>query len=259
MGVVRAVIIEDEAANARNLQFLLQGIDADIKVVKVLPSVKASVEYLTAHLSETDLIFMDIRLTDGVSFEILDKVTIHKPIIFTTAYEEYALKAFNTHGIAYILKPYDTEELTYAVKKYRLLSQGNHTAEIAPDILKTVIREIQNNHNFKQTFLFHFQNRLIPVNATDIAWFYSKNEITKASTFQGRFYYAEETLENLINLLNPTLFFRANRQFIVNRQCIESIDFYFNGRLLIKIQPAAEEAVIVSKAKATAFRNWLDS
>lgn len=256
---IRAVIIEDEAVNARNLEFLLSELNSNVRVIAVLRSVKESVDYLSNHLEELDLMFMDIRLTDGISFEILDKVPVTKPIIFTTAYEEYALKAFNTYGIAYILKPFDKEELSAALNKYQMMFKEKNSDSFSSESLKMVLHEIQNRTQFKNSFLFQNQNRLIPVKADSIAWFYSKNEITRVCTFNGMLYHTDDTLESLITKLDSAIFFRANRQFIINRNAVESIDFYFNGRLLVKIHPAAEESLIVSKAKATAFRNWLNT
>ncbi|GLB51608.1 DNA-binding response regulator [Neptunitalea chrysea] len=257
---LNVVIIEDEPANARNLQYLINEIDDTINIVKVLGSVKESVEWLPQHLDIIDLLFMDIRLGDGISFDILEKITVTKPIIFATAYEEYALKAFNTYGIAYVLKPYERDDLEQALDKYKLITSSGEAPETPPqDILRTVLNTIQQKEHFKKTFLVHYQNKLIPIAASSIAWFYSKNEITKACTVDGKQYFIEDTLEHLGSLLNPDIFFRANRQFIVNKDAIEVIDFYFNGRLLVKVTPKADEQMIISKAKASVFKSWLDS
>lgn len=256
---LRTVIIEDEPVNSRNLKLLLEEVHTDISIVKILASVQESVLWLLEHLVEVDLIFMDIRLTDGISFDILDRVKVDKPIIFATAYEEYALQAFNTHGIAYILKPYDKEDIKTALAKYESLTKPElGKAVISKDIIQSVVQEIRQQPHYKSSFLFHFQNKLIPVPTNQIAWFYSKNEVTKACTHDGKQYFIEDTLEHLNSILNPKDFFRANRQFLINRTAVLFIDFYFNGRLLVKVQPETEEQLIVSKAKATTLKNWLD-
>ncbi|GLB50284.1 LytR/AlgR family response regulator transcription factor [Neptunitalea lumnitzerae] len=257
---LKVVIIEDEPANVRNLEYLLKDISVDISIMHVLGSVKDAINWLPNNLEAIDLLFMDIRLTDGISFEILKKVEVSKPIIFATAYEEYALEAFNTHGIAYILKPYDKADIESALAKFASLTTASITNEfLSQDVLKQVLSQLQPEQSYKKSFLVHYQNKLVPVATDSIVWFYSKNEIVKACTKTGKQYVIEDTLEHIYTLLQPTDFFRANRQFILHRDSIDSIDFYFNGRLLVKTTPTTEEQIIISKAKASIFKSWLDS
>ncbi|SEM10999.1 DNA-binding response regulator, LytR/AlgR family [Chryseobacterium taichungense] len=254
---LRIILIEDEAATARNLEFILKEINPDIEVITTLQSIAESVDYLSACNHDYDLIFSDIRLSDGLSFEIFRQTSIKKPVIFVTAYSDYALEAFRNNGIDYVLKPFDKEEIQRTLLKYNTII----AADIKLEQTKTsaLLQQLQSaTKNYKKSFLIHYCGRLIPVDSAKISWFYTANEIVYACTADGQKYTIEFTLEQLERELNPELFFRANRQFIVNRNAIDTIEYFFNGRLLIKIHPSPQEQVIVSKAKAMMFRKWLD-
>ena len=252
-------IIEDEPATARNLKFILQDIDAEINVMAILPSVSASVEWIKKHQKDCELIFMDIRLSDGLSFEIFEKVKVTLPVIFLTAYNDFALKAFKANGIDYILKPYDEEEVGKALDKYYSLSKGKSENENHSE-LSEVIESIKiATASYRKSFLVQHRDKLIPLDVTKISWFFTENELVYAYTFENNKFIIDFTLEQLQKQLDPKLFYRANRQYVVNKQAIQDIEFYFNGRLALNILPKLKEPIIISKAKAPEFKAWMDN
>ncbi|GEP96655.1 LytR/AlgR family response regulator transcription factor [Chitinophaga cymbidii] len=253
MKSLRILIIEDEPVNARNLAFVLQDVDAAVEIVATLPSVDASVSWLTDN--RCDLIFMDIQLADGLSFEIFNRVNIMQPVVFVSAFDEYALKAFRANGIDYVLKPFLREDIERALDKYKRWTQA--PADVTA--LKNMIQALQQAPVYKRSFLVHYRDRLIPVPVAGIAWFYSKSEVVQACTAERKQYFIDHTLEELQQLLDPADFFRANRQFIVQRKYILEVDFYFNGRLLLNMEAPAPEHILVSKARAPFFRDWMNS
>lgn len=251
------IIIEDEAATARNLEYILQEINPDIKIIVTLQSITESVQWLTINSNDYDLIFSDIRLSDGLSFEIFRQINIKKPVIFVTAYNDYAIEAFRNNGIDYVLKPFDKEEIQRTLLKYNTLIAADFKREQTKTAV--LLQQLQSvTKQYKKSFLIHYCGRLIPIEAAKINWFYTANEIVYLHTGDGRQYVTEFTLEQLEYELDPTLFFRANRQFIINKNAIDTVEYFFNGRLLVKIHPLPQEQVLVSKAKAMQFRKWLD-
>jgi two-component system LytT family response regulator len=256
---LRVLIIEDEPANARNLEFMLQEANPDSIVVAILAGVDESVAWLRQQGDTCDLIFMDIRLNDGLSFEIFDKVTVAQPVIFVTAYDNYALQAFKTNGIDYILKPYDEEEVKQALQKYSRL-QGSGKSMVYPEQMNLLLQSMQQGTPvYKQSFLVHFREKLLPLEAARIAWFYTAHELVYACTTDNKQYPIEYTLEQLQQQLNPHQFFRANRQCIIQRSAVQEIDLYFNGRLYLKLQPEPAEKVLISKARVPEFKAWMNA
>lgn len=251
------VLIEDEPATARNLEYIIKEIHPAVRIIKVLASIRDALSWFPASEEDYDLIFSDIRLSDGLSFEIFSKIALRKPVIFVTAYNDYAIDAFRNNGIDYILKPFDREEIHRALMKYENLFTSGTDAD--QHQITALLRELQSSvKSYKKSFLIHYCGRLIPVEAAKIHWFYTTHEIVYACTAQGQQYVIEFTLEQLEQQLDPALFFRANRQFIINRNAVETVDYFFNGRLLVTVNPLPDEKVLVSKAKATLFRKWLD-
>lgn len=251
------VIIEDEAATARNLEYILQEIHPGIEIIKTLKSVAEAIDWFETNNNIYDVIFSDIRLSDGLSFEIFSKTKILKPVIFVTAYNDYAIEAFRNNGIDYVLKPFDREEILRTLLKYNTLIASDVNNELSKT--KSLLHELQYaTKQYKKSFLIHYCGRLIPVEAAKINWFYTANEIVYAYLADGRQYVVEFTLEQLERELNPSLFFRANRQFIINKTAVDAVEYFFNGRLLVKVHPLPQEQIIVSKAKAMDFRKWLD-
>lgn len=261
MNELRIVIVEDEPATARNLSHLLKGTDNNIRVCAVLPSVGSSVKWFNENRDSYDLIFMDIRLADGISFEIFRETEIPKPVIFVTAYNDYALQAFKNNGIDYVLKPFDEEEISRALQKYKSLTASSSNDVESVNIVTSRLIEQLNTltRPYKKSFLIHFRDKLIPVDVSKISWFYTANEVVNACTMDGKQYVMDFTMEQLEQQVDPQLFFRANRQFIINRTAILEANFYFNGRLSLKLKPDAPEKVLISKARVPQFKAWMNS
>jgi len=259
MKPLRIVIIEDEPASARNLARLLNKLDESIAIVSTLGSVAESVTWLDDEANGFDLVFMDIRLADGLSFDIFKKVKVLKPVIFVTAYNDYAIQAFKNNGIDYILKPFDDDEVEQALNKFNSLIPRAAAEQKAFNLDELVSQLNANAKLYKKSFLVHYRDKLIPLETANIAWFYTAHELVYAQTKDDRQYVIDFTMEQLERQLDPDRFFRANRQFIINRREITEVDFYFNGRLSVKIRPQPPESIVISKARVPEFKAWMNS
>ena len=248
--MLRALIIEDETAAAVNLRAVLRETAPDVEVTGVLESVAESVEYFRNH-PQPDLLFMDIHLADGDSFRIFDEVEIAAPVIFTTAYDRYALEAFKVNSIDYLLKPLKSADVQRALEKLRRLTGSESRAYGAR--VKAMAAERQ------ETFLVHVRDRIIPLHRDKIAYCYTSDEKVTACGFDGEIYPLDRTLEALQALLPEADFFRANRQFIVSRRAVKEIVVWFGSRLSLSLQVATPERIVVSKARAPEFKAWLRS
>jgi two-component system response regulator LytT len=258
MKQLNVVIIEDEPASARSLANLLRKVDDTISVVAVLQAIEESVTWFNSSGNNFDLIFMDIRLADGISFDIFKQAKISKPVIFVTAYNDYAIQAFKNNGIDYILKPFDEHEIEQSLNKFKSLLYS-HTKDSDRLNIEELIEQLNFvPKQYKKSFLVHFRDKLIPVETANISWFYTANELVYAQTTDSRQYVIDFTMEQLEQQLDENQFFRANRQFIINRKGITEVDFYFNGRLVVKMKPDPPESVIVSKARTPEFKNWMN-
>lgn len=234
-------------------------IEDELNLLVTLDEVKNSVEWFRLNDKKYDLVFMDIRLSDGLSFDILEQVNISSPIIFVTAYDDYAIQAFKTNGIGYVLKPFDKEDLRGAIEKFKSLRSATVKDFITPELLHLSGQLKMAYKGYRQSFLFHFRDKLIPVASKDIAWFYTINEVSYACNMEGTKFITEFTLEQLQQQLDPEIFFRANRQFILQRKSITEIEFFFNSRLLIKTTPKTDENILVSKARVPEFKAWMNA
>lgn len=255
---MKIAIIEDEPKIAESLKLILMEIDPSISVMKILSSVKSSVEWLRVNQSSCDLLFMDINLTDGLSFEIFNQIESNTPIVFVTAYDQYALDAFKVNGVDYILKPFDKTKIKQSLKKFKSLTQTGSNplnAESLQHLLEVVASKTITNK--RKSYLVYHQDKLIPLAVDDISWFYKSNQVTYACTISNKKYVIDDALDKIQNEVSSVNFYRANRQFIVSKNAIENISIYFNGRLIVNILPKPDERIIVSKAKATDFKNWL--
>ena len=246
---MRAVIIEDETAAARNLKVLLASSFPEIDVVATLESVAESVQWFERG-DVPDLVFMDIHLADGNAFRIFDKVAIPSPIIFTTAYDQYALEAFKVNSIDYILKPIKQQELERAVGK---LTSLTHSA--LGDYTKRIGQMVEQSR--PKTILAHIKDRIVPIEESEIAFFYTSNEQVTLTTFEGKTYPIDGTLEGLYGEFSGAGFFRANRQFIIARKAIKDISVWFGSRLAVNLSVEVPERIIISKARASEFKSWL--
>lgn len=257
---MKVVIIEDELAASDNLAYLLRSINPEIEVVQVLDSVKSAVGFFsTPH--EAELAFMDIHLADGISFEIFDQVEISIPVIFTTAYDQYTLKAFKVNSIDYLLKPIDKDELSDALDQFKEQFKNPTQEKGMADIqIKGLLDLIQTkSKSYKTTFLVHHRDELVPLKTENIAYFHIDSGVVKSTTIDNRSYTIDTKLEDIEQELDPNHFYRVNRQFIVHRDAIVNIKYYFNGKLIVTVNPVSGERIVVSKAKATEFKNWMNS
>ena len=248
---MKAIIVEDEMLAARNLQSILSKLGT-VQVVAVLDSITETVEWFSYN-PQPDLMFLDIHLADGSAFEIFDRTEIQCPVIFTTAYDEYALRAFKVNSIDYLLKPIDSLAVERALKKL----QGLTVTDNMQDAVIKLMASFRTTSTFKTHFLVPAKgDKLIPVQAIDIAFFYIDNGLVKAVTFDEKSFRFEHTLDELAEMLDPHVFFRANRQFIISRKAIKDIDLWFNNRLSINLKITAPEKILISKARIAEFKNW---
>lgn len=251
---MKAIIIEDEKPAARRLQRLLS--ELEVNVATMLHSVEESIEWFQGN-EHPDLIFLDIQLSDGLSFEIFDVIEIKSAIIFTTAYDEYALQAFKLNSIDYLLKPIDDEELEKAVRQYReTRPEKEQVAVDFEDIKKLLVNPLE--REYKMRFTAKVGQHIKIINADEVECFYSENKGTYAATSDGRNYLLDTTLENLENELSPKTFFRVSRKFYVNINHIKDIISYTNSRLQIKLNTFKEQDVIVSRERVKDFKLWLE-
>jgi DNA-binding LytR/AlgR family response regulator len=251
---MKTIIIEDEKPAARRLGRLLNGIGIDVSVL--LHSVEEAINWFQNN-EHPDLIFLDIQLSDGLSFEIFDVVEVKSAIIFTTAFNEYALQAFKLNSIDYLLKPIDDEELKTAVEKHQFLAPKKQQIAIDfNDIKKLLVNPIE--REYKKRFTVKVGQHLKIINADEVECFYSENKGTYAATSDGRNYLLETTLENLENDLNLKLFFRVSRKFFVNVNFIKDMVSYTNSRLQIKLIRFNEQEIIVSRERVKDFKLWLE-
>lgn len=251
---MNVIIIEDEKPAARRLSRLLS--DLGIEVATMLHSVDESIEWFQNN-PQPDLIFLDIQLSDGLSFEIFDTVDVKSAIIFTTAYDEYALQAFKLNSIDYLLKPIDDEELESAVKKYRNFKPENQKIAVDFNDIKKLL-ENPLEREYKKRFTVRVGQHLKIINADEVECFYSENKGTYAATSDGRNYLLDTTLEQLEEELSPKVFFRVSRKFYVNINHIADIISYTNSRLQIKMKRFNEQEVIVSRERVRDFKLWLE-
>ena len=251
---MKVLVIEDEALASKHLTGLLSEI-GDIEIKAQLDSIKSTVNWLAVHPTP-DLIFMDIHIADGSAFKIFDLVEVDCPVIFTTAYDEYAIQAFKVNSIDYLLKPVTIEALEAALTKFKKISvQTDFRSE-----LKMLLKSIKNEKRYKTTLLVSAKgSRLIPLQTSDIACFYIENQIVKAITYDNKSYSIDHSLELLAEQLDPAMFYRANRQYIVSKNALRELDLWFNHRLSVHLKVPTPSKILVSKVKVTEFREWLTS
>ena len=250
---MNVIIIEDEKPSARRLQRMLSELQMDTEVM--LHSVEESIDWFQNN-EHPDLIFLDIQLSDGLSFEIFETIDIKSAVIFTTAYDEYALQAFKLNSIDYLLKPIDEDDLARAVSKYneRAPKKASVTLDFN-DIKKLLVNPIE--REYKKRFSVKVGQHLKLINIDDIECFYSENKGTYAYTSEGRNYLLDTTLEQLEDELEPHKFFRISRKFFVNINAINDMVSYTNSRLQIKLKTFKEQEIIVARERVKEFKDWL--
>ena len=248
---MKVLIIEDEPLVARSLQKMVLELEPQATILAMLDSVAAAVSWFRQH-PQPDLVLSDIQLSDGTSFDIFGQVAVEAPIIFTTAYDEYALKAFKLNSLDYLLKPIDRVELQKALQKYKKLENTSLLGEQ----LKQLLNSKAGSKKYKERFLVTQRNCLVPVEVQDIACFH-KEELIYLHTFGNERYIADyATLDELQELLNPGLFFRANRQYIIHIHTIDRIRSTYKG-LSVHLKPPLNLEIDISREKAAAFKEWI--
>lgn len=254
---MKILIIEDEAKAGKSLEAMIEKSIGTAKVLGILPSVKTALRWFKDN-QMPELIFSDIQLSDGLSFEIYRNITVSCPIIFCTAYDEYAIVAFKTNGIDYLLKPIDEEKLTLSIDKFSKLKSYFERGKARQKEALIKVEE-QISYPGKSTILVYFQDKIIPIKVADVLFFYAKAGIIKVYTSNGKMYHINKPLDDLSSELSSYQFFKASRQFIINRECIHSVEQYFGRRLYVKVNIDTPEKILISKVRTSLFLNWLSS
>lgn len=252
----KVLIIEDEKPAAEWLQQLVSKLDPEISIFGVVDSVRGAVEWFRENTAP-DLVFMDIQLADGLSFEIFEQVKVPCPVIFTTAYEEYAVKAFKVNSVDYLLKPIAFDELETAFQKFLNQAKKEETVQPVTLDLLNKVREMLRKQ-YKTRFVIKVGEHLKSIPVEDIQFFYSLDKATFLCTSDFKTYIVDYSLDRISEMIDEHRFFRINRKYILSNQSIADIVFYSNSRLKIKLKKPDEESIIVSRDKVPAFKEWLD-
>lgn len=257
---MRILIVEDEELAVKKLQKTLTAVDASARVIGITDSIKTTVEWLQTN-QQPDLILMDIELSDGQSFEIFNLTEVKSPVIFTTSYDEYALKAFKVNSIDYLLKPIQKEELQTALSKYRQLQSSYAGADAKAEInLESLVKELQQKlqpKEFRKRFLVKHAQKLVSVEIDEIAFFYSDGRLNFFKTTDNKKYVVDYTMDELEEMLDPEKYFRISRAFYVSVNSIDKIDDYFGNRLILQLKPSVDKEALVSREKVTDFKKWM--
>lgn len=251
---MNVLIVEDESLAAEKLELMLKEIDSSINVLAKCGSIKESVKWLMEHTA--DLIFLDIQLSDGISFSIFEQVIINTPIIFTTAYDQYAIRAFQLNSVAYLLKPIRKSDLVESLRKYQTLKSA-----FSIDFDALVANLQGREPEYKKRFMIQIGEKIRKIEVAEVAYFYVLEKGIYLKTFQGNSYPVEFTLDRLEAMLNPEKFFRINRKYMVNMDSIANMVAYSRGRIKLELKPKADDEfdTIVSVDRSADFKKWLNS
>jgi DNA-binding LytR/AlgR family response regulator len=248
---MNVLILEDETLAADKLESTLLELQPEWRVVSRIKSISSAVEWFESN-PHPDLIISDIRLLDGLCFEIFAKVKVEKPVIFTTAYDQYAIRAFEVNSIDYLLKPVQKDKLKTALAKLQV------PKDTPPDYNEVLNYIKSNKTSYKSRFMVRLGQRIIAVPSEKIAYFYSESKLTYIVTLDAKKFPLDQPLDELMDLLDPKRFFRANRQFIVAFDSIAEIHPYFKGRIKIVLQPKSDEEIVISSDRTPEFKKWID-
>jgi two-component system LytT family response regulator len=252
---MNVILIEDEAIALRKLKKVILEIAPETIFVAELESVYDAKNWFQQNINQQiDLIFSDIQLSDGLSFEIFEALNTQLPIIFTTAYDEYALRAFKLNGIDYLLKPVQKDELQKALSKFKQTRTSYSNQQLLQ--LQQLIQQLKMPVKSMPTFISYLKDQLIPFSAESVVFFYTSNQVVTAVT-EHREFVMNETLEEIENRLPADSFFRANRQFIIHKKYVVNAELYFNNRLVVHLKLKTPEKIIISREKAGDFKEWL--
>lgn len=251
---MKIVILEDEPLAAKRLETLVKSIEPTAEILAKLDSVRGTVKWLNEH-PQPDLLLMDIQLADGLSFEVFQQVDVTAPIIFTTAYDEYAIRAFKVNSVDYLLKPIEQDELRAAMDKFK---QQRH-ATSQDQIGKVLESLLSQRTDWKTRFLLKAGARFDVVETANVAYLYAEDKVVFLVTNEQKRYIIDDTLDELEHKLDPKCFFRLNRKYFSQLSAIERIEPHFNGRLKIKLRHRDDDDIYVSREKAELFKKWLDA
>lgn len=257
MNDITVAIIEDEKPAARLLENMIRQLRPEWKVVQVPGSIEEAVKWFASN-PHPDILFLDIQLSDGNSFLFVEQAMPESLIIFTTAYDEYAVRAFSVNSIDYLLKPVRLERLESAILKFERLKGMHPGGTGLGNVLDTLKDMLNPGKKYRTRFLIDCNDRFITLPVSDVAFFYSRNKITFATATSGREYAVDLSLDRLVEQLDPDKFFRTNRQSIVNMEAITRVEPYFQGKLVVHTRPECPEKIIVSKEKQMLFKMWLN-
>ncbi len=250
---MKVIIIEDEKLSAEHLENLLKKIDSSIEIVSVVDSVKRSIEMFSKGV-DADLLFVDIHLADGLSFDIFTKMEVNTPIVFTTAFDEYAIKAFKLNSVDYLLKPIGIEDLKGALSKFKKLKIINNR-----NIVEDLAIVYQNaNKQYKSRFMVKMGDSITTIKSDEITHFVSEDGVVLLSALNGKRFMVDYTLDQLESLVSPESFFRINRKVLIHINSVQKVSSYFNSRLKINYKDLQEEDGIVSRERVSDFKKWLD-
>ncbi len=255
---MKVLIIEDEAIAAEKLAHLIKKHDPDIEILDFIDSIKNAIKWLSGN-PQPDLIFLDIYLSDGLSFEIFTQIPVHVPIVFTTAYNEFAIKAFELNSIAYLLKPIKSEDVSRSLEKFKAIRKTYISPLNSVDFESLIERVTQKKKNYKERFLVKVGQKIHSIPVDDIAYFYTESKVVFLVTHDNRKMPVDYYLDNLAELLDPKEFMKINRQFIVRHGAIGSMYPFSNSRIKITLQPPTKKDIIISTEKSSDFKHWLDS
>jgi DNA-binding LytR/AlgR family response regulator len=251
--MMQALLLEDETLAAERLENMLREVDDQWKVVARLKSVSSAVEWLLSN-PHPDLILSDIQLLDGLCFEIFEQVKVQKPVIFTTAYDQFAIRAFEVNSIDYLLKPVQPDKLKVALQKVKNRQEGNPH----PDYSELLRLLGAARREYKTRFMVRLGQKIVTIPVEKLAYFFSERKLTYLVTKDQKKYPMDQPLDELTELLDPKTFFRANRQFIVTFESVAEIHPYFKGRIKLHLNPVSREEVIISSDRTPEFKKWID-
>lgn len=252
---MKFLIIEDEDPAALRLEKMISELRPTCTLVGRTDSVVSSIDWLNIN-EKPDLIFMDIQLADGLSFEIFKQVDINVPVIFTTAFDKYMLKAFKVNSIDYLLKPIDKEDLKQAIAQYENLHEKRESVD--SEVIQQLLGSLRKKE-YKRRFLIKSGDHFAHIGVDEIAYFYSEDSVLFLATNSGKKYIVEFTVDKLMEHLDPDSFFRINRKVVINDKCIDKISSYFNSRLKLDVNPKLHFDIVVAREKVKSFKEWLDS
>jgi DNA-binding LytR/AlgR family response regulator len=250
--MITALIIEDEQPAALRLEKLIKRLDREIEILAILDTVESAVRWFKSH-NPPDLLLLDIQLGDGLSFDIFTNTKIESYVIFTTAYDEYAIRAFELNSIDYLLKPVSEERLAQSLSKFRKFQSHGQNISI-----RQLMESIGKRDNFKKRFVVIIAGKIKVVETSDVAFFYSSEKNTFLCSMERKHYPVEFSLDHLESMIDPEIFFRVNRKYIVQYRSISKIDILSKSRIRIETVPPADEEILISTARTSEFRGWLE-